>query len=202
MTIHPRDLASRIAATQAIIDEIEASSDPERSSQPASDQELQSVPETPPEPAAEPTLPVRRDGWTPEKQAEFLRQLASTHNVAEAARAVGMTRQSAYKLRNRLKGEPFDIAWAAAFRRKYDALAEAALERALGGVEVPHFYKGELIHVSRRYDERLTVALLALRDRLAPLPHCPRHEQERFAPDDFKGLVARVETGAERWRRE
>ena len=77
-----------------------------------------------------------------------------------------MSRQSAYKLRNRLKGEPFDIAWRAAFRLQYDALAEAVIERAIHGVEVPHFHKGELIHTSRRYDERATVALLALRERL------------------------------------
>jgi len=43
--------------------------------------------------------------------AEFLRQLAATHSVSAAARSVGMSRQSAYKLRDRLKGEPFDIAW-------------------------------------------------------------------------------------------
>ena len=110
--------------------------------------------------------------------------------------------QSAYKLRNRLRGEPFDIAWAAAFRRQYDALAEAALERALNGTEVPHFHKGELIHVSRRYDERLTLALLAMRERLAPIPYCLAGEQERYATDNFERLVDRVETGAERWDRE
>ena len=59
--------------------------------------------------------------------AEFLRQLAATHSVSRAARAVGMSRQSAYKLRNRLKGQPFDIAWEAAFRQGYDNLAHTAL---------------------------------------------------------------------------
>ena len=37
-----------------------------------------------------------------------------------------------------------------------------ALERALNGIKVPHYYKGELIGTSRRYDERLTVALLKM----------------------------------------
>jgi hypothetical protein len=141
----------------------------------------------------------RHDGWTPAKQARFLRELAATHCVSAAARAVGMTRQSAYKLRNRLKGEPFDIAWQAAFRRQYDALVEAAVERAINGVEVPHFYKGELIHTSRRYDERAAVALLALRDRLAPLPRCSYADDERISPDDFDTLVGRVEYGNELW---
>lgn len=144
--------------------------------------------------------PERHDGWTTARQAEFLRALAATHCISAAARSVGMSRQSAYKLRNRLKGEPFDIAWASAFRRQYDALAEAAVERAIHGVEVPHFYKGELIHTSRRYDERAAVALLALRARLAPEVHCWRAEEERIHPDDFDTLLARIEYGEERWR--
>ena len=73
--------------------------------------------------------------------AEFLRQLAATHSVTAAAGAVGMSRKSAYKLRTRLKGQPFDIAWEAAFRHGYDDLAHAALELALEGEEVPHCYE-------------------------------------------------------------
>jgi hypothetical protein len=76
-----------------------------------------------------------------------------------------MSRQSAYRLRNRLKGSTFDLAWEAAYRHAFDQLAQAALERALNGVEVPHYHKGELVGTSRRYDERLTLALLT---RTAP----------------------------------
>lgn len=101
---------------------------------------------------------TRHDGWSPSRQATFLRALAATHSVSHAAAQAGMSRQSAYALRARLKGEPFDLAWHAALRCRLDALAEAALERALHGVEVQHFYHGELTHTSRRYDERLTVA--------------------------------------------
>jgi hypothetical protein len=144
---------------------------------------------------------ARHDGWTPARQAEFLRVLAATHCVSAAARRVGMGRQSAYKLRNRLKGEPFDVAWQAAFRLQYDALAEALVERAINGVEVPHFFKGELIHTSRRYDERAAVALLALRDRLGPPRPSWGAEREGIEPDDFETLVARVEYGGEVWDR-
>ncbi len=150
-------------------------------------------------PSVEVLPPERHDGWTPARQARFLRELAASHCVAGAARAAGMSRQSAYRLRNRLKGEPFDIAWQAAFRMQYDALAEAALERAINGVEVPHFYKGELIHTSRRYDERATVALLALRERLVLPVRCWRAEAEGLEVDDFETLVARVEHGDELW---
>jgi hypothetical protein len=141
--------------------------------------------------------PGRHDGWTPARQATFLRALASTRSVAQAARAAGMSRQSAYGLRARLKGEPFDLAWHAAMRCRFDALAEAAMERALNGVEVPHFHKGELIHTSRRFDERLTVALLAMRDRLGPPPPRPTHRAAAYGPEDFAALVERVESGPE-----
>ncbi len=145
------------------------------------------------------TAQPRHDGWTAEKQGVFLRALASSHCVATAARAAGMSRQSAYRLRNRLRGEPFDVAWHCAFRRQNDALGQAALERALNGVEVPHFYKGELIHTSRRYDERLTVALLALRQGLTRIGPDIHAEQQLFHPDNFEALVERVETGDELW---
>ena len=149
------------------------------------------------------TKVVRHDGWTRERQAAFLRELAATHCVSTAARAVGMSRQSAYALRARLKGEPFDRAWQAALLNRFDELAEAAMDRALKGVEVPHYYKGELVGVSRRYDERLTVALLAMRNsfRPAPAPHSS-HPAADYRPDDFGRLSDRVECGPQTWLEE
>ena len=162
-------------------------------------------PETSPAtlPAAAPvTLTARSDGWSPERQAIFLRALASTQSVADAARAAGKSRQSAYALRARLRGEPFDRAWHAALQCRFDALAEAALERAMHGVEVPHYYKGEMVGTSRRYDERLTVALLAMRDRFGP-PAAPQwHLSNQYDPGDFGALVDRVEEGPETWDEE
>ena len=148
------------------------------------------------------TPATRHDGWTARRQAVFLRELAASHSVKTAARAAGMSRQSAYLLRARLKGEPFDLAWNAALRCRFDALAEAAMDRALNGVEVPHFYKGELVGNSRRYDERLTVALLAMQDRFRGGHVRPSHPTAMFAPNDFGKLLRRVETGPETWREE
>jgi len=113
-----------------------------------------------------------------------------------------MGRQSAYKLRARRKGEPFDLAWAAALQCRFDALVDCALERAMHGVEVPHFYKGELVHTSHRFDERLTVAMLAMRDRIAPAPRLPRRFREAAAgggPDAFPALLALIEAGEDSW---
>lgn len=142
---------------------------------------------------------ARHNGWTPARQAAFLHALAATHNVSAAAKAVGMGRQSAYKLRARMRGKPFDKAWEAAFATRFDVLAEAALDRALNGVEVPHFYNGELIGTSRRYDERLTLALLALRHDLVRRPRYASLPETAFETDDLAGLIERVERGPAHW---
>ncbi|HTU10516.1 MAG TPA: hypothetical protein VMG08_06405 [Allosphingosinicella sp.] len=56
-------------------------------------------------------LRYRADGWTPVRQAVFLGILVETRCVAAAARAVGMGRESAYRLRERPGAESFAAAW-------------------------------------------------------------------------------------------
>jgi len=157
----------------------------------------------PDEPPPLPPIHVRKgDRWNRHKMTEFLRQLAATHSVSAAARSVGMSRESAYRLRNRLKGQPFDIAWEAAFRQGYDNLAHAALDRAVNGVEVPHYHNGELIGTSRKFDERLTVALLAMRNRYgAPLMGRYGAAAEWWS-ERWDAMLQRVETGSIDWRDE
>lgn len=79
--------------------------------------------------------------WTIERMTRFIAVLQRTRSVAAAARAAGMSRQSAYKLRARLPGHPFDRAWAAAVAPRaafrlmtsgYEAF-EAGSRRATGG---------------------------------------------------------------------
>lgn len=141
----------------------------------------------------------RHDGWTLPKQAAFLRALSATHSVTQAAKSVSMSRQSAYRLRSRLKGRAFDLAWEVAFHHSYDVLAHAARAdifwRALNGVEVPVYFQGEQVGSYRKYDERLTVALLGQQTlggnsamgRLGP-------SAEKHALD-FEALLGRVESG-------
>ena len=150
-----------------------------------------------PEPESSPD-PRSGDRWTAAKQADFLRQLSATHSVSAAAKAVGMSRQSAYRLRSRLKGKSFDLAWDVAFHHSYDNLAHAALERALNGVEVPVFFQGEQIGSYRKFDERLTVALLERSTVVGKVPLLGKHgpTAERHARA-FDGLVAKVERGEE-----
>jgi hypothetical protein len=95
-------------------------------------------PNPPPHPLAD-ELPR----WTLERMDLFIRALRRTRNVAAAARAAGMSRQAAYKLRARLRalspGHPFDRAWAAAlapreaFRRMTSGYAPAEAGRITTG---------------------------------------------------------------------
>jgi hypothetical protein len=56
-------------------------------------------------------LRSRRDGWTEVRQCAFLAQLYATGSVSAAARVVGMSRASAYRLRERAGAESFAFAW-------------------------------------------------------------------------------------------
>jgi hypothetical protein len=66
--------------------------------------------------------PPRRHEWTGAKMDAFLDELRATQSVWRAARAVGMGRQSAYKLKRRMA--PFAADWDS-------ALAERRLEGSL-----------------------------------------------------------------------
>ncbi|MGZ3171754.1 MAG: hypothetical protein ACXWI5_10220 [Croceibacterium sp.] len=57
---------------------------------------------------------TRRDGWTVERQADFLGLLAETGSVIGACEAVGISRKSTYQLRARPGAESFAAAWDAA----------------------------------------------------------------------------------------
>jgi hypothetical protein len=56
-------------------------------------------------------LRARADGWSEARQCAFLAQLYVTGSVAAAARTVGMTRTSAYRLRGRAGAESFAAMW-------------------------------------------------------------------------------------------
>ena len=65
---------------------------------------------------------ARRDGWTPRRQAAFVGMLAETGSVEAACRAVGMGRESAYRLRKRPGAAGFAAAWDAARGKPHPAV--------------------------------------------------------------------------------
>ena len=132
------------------------------------------VPPPPPSDAQQPDdtshafnpVPVRYryDGWVPEKQIEFIERLADCGCVDEAARSVGMSRNSAYALRRRIDAQAFRLAWDAAMDTAVARLNDAAMARAINGVPVPIFHGAEQVGERRHFDERLTMFLLRYRD--------------------------------------
>ena len=59
-------------------------------------------------------LRYREDGWTPDRQRRYVSLLAATGHAGKAARGVGMTEQSAAKLRRRPDAASFARACALA----------------------------------------------------------------------------------------
>ena len=118
--------------------------------------------------AAAPFTPVatraRHDGWTAQRQVEFIEALAECACVDAACKRVGMSATSAYALRRRLDAAGFRQAWDHALDYGIRRLSDAAFSRALNGVAQPVFYKGEQVGERRRFDERLTMFLLRYRD--------------------------------------
>lgn len=108
----------------------------------------------------------RADGWTPEKQRAFIACLADTGSVQHAAIRVGMSRESAYRLRRRHDAADFAVAWDAALSAATRCLTESCFHRAIHGVGVPVFYKGEIVGEKRTYSERLAMFLLRYHDPL------------------------------------
>jgi hypothetical protein len=115
---------------------------------------------------------VRHDGWTPDRQRKFISALEAIGSVAPAARAVGMSKQSAYALRKRPGAESFAQAWDIALQMGQDRAFDIVMDRAMHGVIVPRFYRGRCIGTIHRWDSRLLLA--ALRETAPPFPASER----------------------------
>ena len=132
--------------------------------------------------------------WTRAKMVAFLRELAASQSVAQAARSVGMSRQSAYKLRTRLARTPFALGWEVALEAGLQQLAHAMLDRAVNGVEVPHYYHGELVGTSRQFDERLAIWIAANPWKLG------RQQVAReYSAEGWDNLLERIESDGFDW---
>lgn len=102
---------------------------------------------------------IRHDGWTPAKQADFLRLLATLGSVGAAARAVGMTPQSANRLRRRPGAESFAAAWDRALEEGRLRLFDRAVDRSMNGYTVPIRRNGRVVGQRHRFDNRLLFAV-------------------------------------------
>ncbi|MEM8696954.1 MAG: hypothetical protein AAGE05_13120 [Pseudomonadota bacterium] len=137
---------------------------------------------------------ARHDGWTRKKMVRFLQALAETASVTDAAAAVGMSRSGAYKLRARLSGQPFDLAWEAALEHGLNQLAHSALDRAMNGIPVPIVRGGEIVGERRVYNERLTMFMLTNPGAVGRL-----HRERKHALGMWDGLLETIGGHALTW---
>ena len=113
----------------------------------------------------------QHNGWSPSLQRRFILALARGAGPGEAARAVGRSRQSAYRLRDRPGAESFAAAWDRALEFAQSVRgAQARAPLGSTGIEtllVPRYYRGRLIGFVQREDVAGAMRLLGRLDRLA-----------------------------------
>jgi hypothetical protein len=112
---------------------------------------------------------ARRDGWTATAQTMFVIALAAGLGTSGAARAVGKSRQTAYRLRERPDAGSFAAAWDRALefaRRRPAPPGSTAWQRGVEGILVPLRHRGRIIGWRRKYCSRTLGALLSSYYRL------------------------------------
>ncbi len=109
----------------------------------------------------------RRNGWSADRQRAFIATLSRCGSVAAAARSVGMTSRSAYRLCDAPDADSFVRAWDAAIEMGISRLRADALQRSLEGGFVPVYRRGKLVRVEHRRNDRLAIAILGGRERTA-----------------------------------
>ena len=128
-------------------------------------------------------LRYRHDGLTPARQVAVVQAMAACGCIREACAKVGISAEAVYALRRRPDAQSFRCAMDLALDGASDKVEDGAFGRAINGVEVPHYYKGELVGTHRRYDERLAMFILRYRkpyrygrhlDRRVGAPHPER----------------------------
>jgi hypothetical protein len=112
-----------------------------------------------------PRLRQRRNGWSEERQRDFIAALQLCGSISAAARSVGMSARSAYRLAEAPGADSFAEAWDAAFAEGIARLRADAMERSLHGSLVPVYRQGRLVRVEHRRNDRLAIALLGGRER-------------------------------------
>lgn len=113
---------------------------------------------------------------TAARQQLFLDALEVSGRVVDAAQAAGLTTSTVYRLRDR--SDAFAAAWDHARAHCYERVEEAAYERAVDGVEVPVYYRDQVVGTKRKYSDTLALAIMRrTRHKLAA------SERERIRAD-------------------
>ena len=154
------------------------------------------------DPSAYDWVPVLRrprgDGWTPQRQVEFIAALADCGCVEQAAREVCMSATSCYRLRRAPGAENFATAWDAALVQASRRLVDLAFERAVNGSDEPVFdCDGHRVGRRMRTNDRLLMFLLRayVPDRFRHAHHHVRlpHEEPPPAIEAVGAALLRLE---------
>ncbi len=109
---------------------------------------------------------ARHDGWTPARQHEFIMLLADTGSVSAAAQGVGMTVQTAYRLRRHPDATEFREAWDRAVEQASAMIEQLALSRVLNGERESRYKHGiEAEARVRPCSDRLLIYMLERHER-------------------------------------
>lgn len=106
----------------------------------------------------------RRNGWTPEAQRLFIAALEECGCVARAARAVGMSPRSYYRLLESEGADSFAEAVDQAIARGVERVRGEAMLRALHGSWVPVVRRGRVVRMEFRFNDRLALGILSGRN--------------------------------------
>jgi hypothetical protein len=109
----------------------------------------------------------RADGWSAERQRRFITALSVMGAVGPAARAVGMGRASAYRLRERAGADGFAEAWDIAIACGADLQFHTALDQAINGVTTVRVMRGGTVEVVNAPDRKVLNAALLPKMRLS-----------------------------------
>jgi hypothetical protein len=108
---------------------------------------------------------IRSDGWTLPRQRQFIKVLAITGSVEQAADNCGMSTSSAYRLRLHPDSSAFRTAWKAALAACTSSLREAAFDRAINGTMKPIYDRGEIVGREPVFNDQLLMFLLRTYDK-------------------------------------
>jgi hypothetical protein len=106
----------------------------------------------------------RQDGWTAQRQADFVGHLADCGNVAQAAKLVSMGLSGAYAFRRTAYGCAFNLGWQAALILARHRLLDEMFARAIDGEDIVTEVADGFIR-KRSTNYRLGLSLL---DRVTP----------------------------------
>ena len=125
-------------------------------------------------------------------QTYFLRRLAVSGSVAEAAAQAGTTPRTVQRWR--LCNPVFARRYETALAARLEILEDLAMRRAMGSERRPVFHRGKQIATIERHNDAMLMRLLARFDRLRE-----RHEL-RTAEQEGEDDIARLEAASQRAR--